>query len=157
MAEDQRIIQPEKTKPDTTPFESGYPACKLYYLMDLDDFEKLEMTPVYALALEGCPGWPRNTLLVAAQGTWEDIKDGDQVVYRERQGAVHLGSISFTENNIILHDLFPGIPDKILPRGEIERCDRIRSANFRHDALAFEKAALKTFLKNFLGDHYPLP
>lgn len=154
MAEDQRTTQPEKTKPETTPFESVYPACKLHYLMDLDDFAKLGLAPVYGL--EGCPGWPSKSLLVAQEQTWEDIQEGDQVVYRDRQGAVHTGCISFTESNIILHGQ-PGIPDKTLPRGEIERCDRIRTADFRDDALKLRTAELQRVLKNFLGDHYPLP
>jgi hypothetical protein len=154
MAENQRTTQPEKTKPETTPFESGYPACKLQYLMDLDDFARLGLAPVYGL--EGCPGWPRGSLLVAQEQTWEDIQDNDQVAYREPQGAVHTGCISFTESNIILHGQ-PGIPDKVLPRDEIQRCDRIRGADFRDDALKLQMAELKMFLKNFLGDDYPLP
>ena len=109
-----------------------------HYLMDLDDFEQLEMEPVYGL--EGCPGWPPRGLLVAQEETWEDIQEDDQVAYREPGGAVHTGCISFTESNIILHGQ-PGIPDKVLPRDQIQRCDRIRSANFRDDALALEKAA----------------
>jgi hypothetical protein len=70
--------------------------------------------------------------------------------------AIHVGSISFTKNNVILDGLFPNIPDKVLPHDEIKRCDRVRTADFRDDALKLQTAELKMFMKNFLGDLCPL-
>jgi len=124
-----------------------------HYLMDLEIFDEIGLAPVYAL--EGCPGWSSDALLIAEQGAPEEIKENSLVAYRDHQDGIHVGSISFTENNIILHSLFPGIPDKILPRDEIKRCDRIRTTDFRHDALSLQTAELKMFLKNFLGDLCP--
>ena len=124
-----------------------------HYLMDLEIFNEIGLAPVYAL--EGCPGWSSDAILVAEEETWEGIKKGSLVAYSDHQDVIHVGSISFTENNIILHGLFPGIPDKVFPRDELKRCDRIRTADFRYDALKRQTAELKMFLKNFLGDLCP--
>lgn len=124
-----------------------------HYLMDLEIFNKIGLAPAYAL--EGCPGWSDDALLVAEEETSEEIKEGALVAYRDHQDVIHVGGISFTENNITLHALFPGIPDKILPRKEIKRCDRIRNVDFRGGALKLQTAELKMFLKNLLGDLCP--
>lgn len=125
-----------------------------HYLMDLEIFDEIGLAPVYAL--EGCPGWSSDAILVAGQETGDEIKEGALVAYSDHQDVIHVGGISFNKNNIILRGLFPGIPDKILPRKEIKRCDRICTADFRDDALKLQAAELKTFLKDFLGDLCPL-
>ena len=121
-----------------------------HYLMDRDYFSEIGMAPVYAL--EGCPGWPSRAILVAAQDTWKGIEDGALVAYRDDQDVVQVvGNIGFTEDNIILQSLPSGLPDKVLPRDEIRRCDRIRTVDFSDNALTLQKAELKMFLKNSLG------
>ncbi|MCK9374766.1 MAG: hypothetical protein M0P73_01305 [Syntrophobacterales bacterium] len=124
-----------------------------HYLMDLDYFTKIGVAPVYAL--EGCSGFP-NAVLVAEEETWKSIEDGDHVAYHEDRDVIHTGFISFAGDNIILHSFSPDLPDKVLSHDEIKRCDRIRTADFRDDALKLQTAELKMFLKNFLGDLCPL-
>ena len=119
-------------------------------LMDKNYFDKIGVATTYAL--EGVQGLPSDAILLASEDTWEDIKDKDFVAYRDHQDVIHVGSINFTEKNIILHNLSSGIPDKVLPRKEIKRCDWIHTIDFRDNALALEKASLN----NLLGDLCPL-
>ena len=119
-------------------------------LMDKDYCNRIGLAVIYAL--EGVQGLPSDAILLASEDTLEDIKDKAFVAYRDHQDVIHVGGISLTKNNIILHSLSSGIQDKVLPRKEIKRCDQIYTIDFRDNALALEKARLN----NLLGDLCPL-
>lgn len=87
--------------------------------------DKKRSAKFYALRIKDCPGWPSGTPVIAQQGAWKEIEDGDQVLYHDHQGLAHIGIIKFTENNI--NFTFGRLTSQttVLPREEIKRFEPI--------------------------------
>lgn len=87
------------------------------------------------------PLFEPGTIFIVEKKIYEEIKDGDNVVYCGSDKLAQLRQIAIGQETITLKSLNPAMPDMVLILDQIKKCDRVIQTLLPHKGRKVKQAA----------------